>query len=100
MSPYQRTLQMYCPFISSNYCAKSCFSKTLQLRVALVVHEDEEVQRVERRDLHSIHCSLLPTGDPRGARKQAPGSGARCSLAAASIRRAFGADCKRLEETL
>src|SRR5215471_137690 len=28
MSPYQRTLQMYCPFISSKYCAKCCFSKT------------------------------------------------------------------------
>jgi hypothetical protein len=29
MSPYQRTLQMYCTFISSKECAKSCFSKTL-----------------------------------------------------------------------
>src|SRR5262249_19771573 len=42
--------------------------------------DDERVQRVERRDLHRIHCSLLPTGDPRGARKPAPGGGARCSL--------------------
>ncbi len=29
MIPYQRTLQMYCTFISSKECAKSCFSKTL-----------------------------------------------------------------------
>ena len=70
MSPYQRTLQMYCPLISSKYCAECCFSKTLQLRVALVVHDDEQVQHVERRDLDGIHCSLLPTGDPRGPRKR------------------------------
>jgi hypothetical protein len=41
--------------------------------VALVIHDDEQVERVERRDLHSIHWSLLPTGDARGARKPAPG---------------------------
>ncbi len=43
---------------------------------------------------------LVELEAPSGARKLAPGSGARCSLTAASIWRAFGADCKRLEETL
>src|SRR5215475_14685393 len=34
MSPYQRTLQMHCPFISSKYFAKCCCSKTLHETVS------------------------------------------------------------------
>jgi hypothetical protein len=54
MSPYQGTLQMYCPFICSKYCAKSCFSKTLH----------ETAVNVKSRENNSF--SLMATHNKSG----------------------------------
>ena len=80
MSPYQRTLQMYYPFISSKSCAKCCFSKTL--------HETAGRSTGSHRDDDLAQLLMIRFHEPMGfldlAQREGSGNG-RLELAGGQV---------------
>ena len=57
---------MYCPFISSKYCAKRCFSKTLHETAGKDNPENLRFGKPRLPTKRCGHCNFLESDNPPG----------------------------------